>query len=75
MILVTFRPARSSVWPIEEVSYTCDHIPREGEYVHLHEQGRLASVSAPPVYMITERGMTGVIVTVLGTDPERQFIY
>jgi hypothetical protein len=85
-LLVTLQNHRSSAFPVDERSYVwAEGQPHEGEFIHLHDQGRLVRVDRV-VWMATEHplagsrsrkptrpGVTAAVVVVTGTEPTEQF--
>lgn len=42
--LIVIRNHRAAAFPVDEFEFTAAEVPRVGDYVHLHEQGRVATV-------------------------------
>lgn len=83
MALVTIQNHRDAQHPVEQKSYVFAEgmVPRAGEHIHLHDQGRLAEV-VTVVYMAQgpHPGTTmanaycqSVILVVAGHEPNPDF--
>lgn len=82
-ILVTLQNHRAAAFPVDEQTYNFAEgmVPRVGEYIHLHDQSRLAEVNHV-IYMARGNPNAGtrkpgcayckaVVLVVTGTDPDR----
>jgi hypothetical protein len=72
-MLVTVRNYYSSVYPIKETSFEMDLVPRVDDLIHLHVQGRLATVKRV-IWQITKT-KSSVVLCVTGTNPEVHLDY